>query len=314
MDVAIVGPASHRVVIVSSGLHGVEGFAGSAVQLACLSQPDLLRSSDPLRYIFVHAINPFGFAQLRRVNEDNIDLNRNFLQPGETYTGASEGYRKLDAFLNPPSIPQRDEFFKLMAAWQILRFGMRALKESIAKGQYEFPKGLFFGGEGPAWSTRVIQQHCEQWLAGATRVIHLDIHTGLGKFGDYKLLLTNPNIEQDLAWYQNAYGANVVEALAKPGGTAYQASGVFGSWMQVHFANCEFRAIGAEFGTYGVLRILESLRAENRVHHFANSQSDAYLRAKQELLECFCPAAERWRTRLINSGLRIVQQSVQALS
>ena len=27
----------------------------------------------------IHALNPFGFAHLRRANEDNVDLNRNFV-------------------------------------------------------------------------------------------------------------------------------------------------------------------------------------------------------------------------------------------
>jgi hypothetical protein len=33
--------------------------------------------------VFVHALNPFGFKHHRRVNEDNVDLNRNFLTAEE---------------------------------------------------------------------------------------------------------------------------------------------------------------------------------------------------------------------------------------
>ena len=32
-----------------------------------------------LRQVFVHALNPYGFAWDRRVTEDNVDLNRNFV-------------------------------------------------------------------------------------------------------------------------------------------------------------------------------------------------------------------------------------------
>src|SRR5262245_8496682 len=65
-----------RVLLHSSGLHGVEGFAGSAIQL------QLLRNIPPLAadaaLILVHILNPYGMAWLRRVNENNVDLNRNF--------------------------------------------------------------------------------------------------------------------------------------------------------------------------------------------------------------------------------------------
>lgn len=314
MDVGILGPETGPTIIISSGLHGVEGFAGSAVQLAWLERLSRNPSSaKPIRYVLIHAINPYGFAKRRRVNEENIDLNRNFLIPPEQYAGASDGYRRLNRFLNPASPPSKFELFKLKVIWNIVRYGLPKLKESVACGQYDFPSGLFFGGNGPAWSTQVLQQHCDQWLGSTKRIIHIDIHTGLGKFGSYKLLVTERQPNENLDWYQAAYGAEAVEMLAKPGGTAYQASGVFGTWMQNHFSDCEYRSVGAEFGTYDVVRILAALRAENRAHHYASPDSPMYRKAKEELIECFCPASKQWRDALIESGLKIVEQSAQAL-
>ena len=314
MDVGIVGAASGPTLVISSGLHGVEGFAGSAIQLEWLDQ--FVRSNEnksPIRIVLIHAINPYGFANLRRVNEENIDLNRNFLIPQENYAGASEGYRRLNPFLNPPTSPSKFEFFKLRVLWNILRFGLPKLKESIACGQYEFPQGLFFGGQQAGWSTQVVQRHCDEWLGSTTQVVHVDIHTGLGPFGSYKLLVTDRHPDENLAWYQATYGAETVEMLAKPGGTAYQASGVFGTWMQNHFSNREYHTVGAEFGTYDVVRILAALRAENRAHHYASPESSVYQQAKRELFECFCPTSEHWRAKLIESGKQIIEQSIRAL-
>jgi hypothetical protein len=219
----------------------------------------------------------------------------------------------LNGFLNPTSPPTQFEFFKLKVLWSILRIGIPKLKESVACGQYEFPAGLFYGGQQAGWSTRVIQQHCDEWLASASQIIHIDVHTGLGSFGSYKLLVAESLPNENLTWYQATYGAECVELMANPGGTAYQASGVFGAWMQNHFKDCEYRAVGAEFGTYDVVRILAALRAENRAHHYALPESAAYQQAKQELLECFCPSCVQWREKLVKSGLRIIEQSVQAL-
>ena len=59
---------------------GVEGFAGSAIQIQFLKEriggPELPRSFGVL---LIHALNPYGFAHLRRANECNVDLNRNFV-------------------------------------------------------------------------------------------------------------------------------------------------------------------------------------------------------------------------------------------
>src|SRR3954465_7031883 len=65
-----------RAFIHSCGVHGVEAFAGGAIQLPWLAdnRPVL---SDGGALAFVHPVNPFGMAWTRRVNERNVDLNRN---------------------------------------------------------------------------------------------------------------------------------------------------------------------------------------------------------------------------------------------
>ena len=89
VDVAILrGTNSDRAIIHSSGVHGVEGFAGSAVQCATLQflsqtldksdkNPDHLLPGPTL--IFIHGVNPYGMRHHRRVNENNVDLNRHFI-------------------------------------------------------------------------------------------------------------------------------------------------------------------------------------------------------------------------------------------
>jgi len=68
---------THRVVIIS-GVHGVEGFIGACVQIEAMKRLRRHALSDGVGIVMIHAVNPWGFAHLRRVNEDNIDLNRNF--------------------------------------------------------------------------------------------------------------------------------------------------------------------------------------------------------------------------------------------
>ena len=104
MDVARWGDRDARAsLVVSSGVHGVEGFLGSAIQLAWLRDTarDLNHQPQGIRFVFVHAVNPFGFANQRRFNEENVDLNRNFLSDDSEYRGAPQGYLALNNFLNP---------------------------------------------------------------------------------------------------------------------------------------------------------------------------------------------------------------------
>ena len=57
---------------------GIEGFCGSGCQTGFLTENWKSRLAIDTALVLVHANNPHGFAQ-RRINEDNIDLNRNFI-------------------------------------------------------------------------------------------------------------------------------------------------------------------------------------------------------------------------------------------
>ncbi len=314
IDVAILGSDNAPALVVSSGIHGVEGYFGSAVQLALLERLATATPRKNIRYVLVHALNPYGFAQLRRVNEDNIDLNRNFMPSAAEYAGAPAGYAQLDEFLNPRSPPSRHEPFKAKALWKVLRLGMQPLKEAVAGGQYEYPRGLFFGGKGPSASMRIVEDHCDAWLAAAPQILHIDLHTGLGAHGQPTLLINEGADAPRYGWYAKTFGADPIEPLAQPGGTAYSTSGPWGLWMQRRFPTRDYRFIGAEFGTYNVIRVLGALRAENRAHYFCPPQAAGALRAQQELQECFCPASPVWRRQVVGAALRIMDQGIDALS
>lgn len=313
IDVAFIGnECPEWTLVVTSGLHGVEGFFGSAIQLALLSQFGsgrvLPRNG---RIVLVHAINPFGFHFLRRVNEDNIDLNRNFLLSGQDYAGLPAGYDRLNDFLNPQSPPSRMEPLWLKALALLARAGVPALKVGIVSGQYDYPKGLFFGGRKAARSACIVQSSFRRWLGGAQSAVHIDLHTGLGSFGTYKLLL--PADTTDVEWYRNCFGAELVEETVDENGTAYRSNGNMGRWLNQHLSDLDYRYFNAEFGTYSSLRTLGALRNENRAHFYSPSGSAAHDRAKARIKECFCPRSKKWRTATLRQGLELVDRSIEVL-
>ena len=298
-----------RAVVVSSGLHGVEGLFGSAVQSAWLDGVRAGRIVVPPRtaVVLLHAVNPYGFAWRRRGNERNVDLNRNFLAAGEPYAGAPPLYDRVHRLLNPDTPSSRGELFLARAAWSVWRHGLPAIRSAVAEGQYDHPSALFFGGHGPEASTRLVRERFWDWTRDAAEVVHLDLHTGLGRYADCQILV-EPVHAPHIDWYRARFApAHVVSVVADG---AYTARGVMGAWLGRHAGGRRYRFACVEIGTYSSLRVLRALRSENRAHRFSAPGSGPYERAKRELVECFCPAHERWRREALRRALEVIGRAV----
>jgi hypothetical protein len=313
IDVARAGTEPARgVVIVSSGLHGVEGYFGAAVQLALLADEPLLQTLPRgVGLVLVHALDPFGFAWIRRTNEENVDLNRNFLIPGESYAGSPARYSALDSLLNPRYPPHRHDLFRLWASLAILRHGMSELKQAVAGGQYDFPTGLFFGGHAPAATYRVLNEQLGRWLGDAGHVLQIDFHSGLGRWATYQLLVDVWLEPARFAWSRAHFGARVVHS-DPAASIAYQARGDLAGWLRALFPGRAVDLLCAEFGTYPPLRVLRALRAENQAHFWAPPDHPNTRWAKQQLLEAFVPASPSWRARAVQQGLEIIHRAIAA--
>ena len=314
IDVAIApGIQSERALVISSGLHGVEGFLGSAVQLALLRAWDARRATFPaVRCVFLHGLNPYGFAWCRRVNETNVDLNRNLLLNGESFSGSPAGYSRLNDLLNPQRAPSRREPVTLKFLLAIARYGMPALKQSIASGQYDYPQGLFYGGDRPSRTHEILATHYDRWLAGSSRVVHLDFHTGLGAWATCKLLVDYSLSASQHQRLSRCFGPDAFECTHTPN-VAYSTRGNFGQWCMAQNRGREYLYAAAEFGTYNPLRVLAGLRAENQAHHWGRAKSASTERAKRQLVELFCPCAERWRTQVLERSMELVHHAIDGL-
>lgn len=315
IDVARVGRKdADKLVIVSSGLHGIEGFFGSAVQLAWLDQ---LRCSaglpDSTAVLLLHALNPYGFAWLRRVNENNVDPNRNGLLPHEKFEGSPPGYAELDGLLNPTRPPKRFEPFLPKAAWLIARKGLSALKQAVAAGQYDFPKGLFYGGDQLSQSHQIVKANLARWIAPAKCVLHVDFHTGLGKSGTFKLLAEYGLSEQEHTWLSQYFDASHIEN-AEAKGVAYRVRGGLGSWCRWLLNDVQYTYLCAEFGTYSPIKVIAGLRAENRAVHWGKPDAPQTKQAKTRLKELFCPASETWRSQALCSGVQLIQSATKSVT
>lgn len=302
-----------RALVVSSGTHGVEGYFGGAVQL------DLLRGEVGRRelrghesIVLLHGVNPWGFAHKRRVDHQGIDLNRNFRKAGDRYTGAPEGYRRLEAMLNPATAPGGFDPWLLTAAAELARYGFNELKDAIAQGQYEFPHGLFFGGAGPSRSYELLAEALPPLLGGAQRVLHLDLHTGSGKWGTYVHAADLPAASPRVAELRSELGADKIQAFDKSG-VLYQINGALGPWLEALMPETRYDTTLTEFGTYHNLRVLAGMRYENRILRHAAHDPALRAKAAAEMLELFCPADPAWRRACIEQARDAVQRAANAI-
>ncbi len=314
IDAAISpNPEAHRVLVVSSGLHGAEGPFGSAVQLAVMGRWAMSPPPTEVRYVFLHALNPHGYAWGRRVDADNVDPNRNFLLPGEEYYGSPATYRTFDRLLNPKTPPGRFDLFMPQAWLAVLWHGVPALKQALVGGQYDFPKGIFFGGHGPTATHKALRDRLRGWIGPADDVLHLDFHTGLGRFGTYMLLLDAPVSDRQRDRMDRWFGPGTHEE-DDPRKTSYVPRGGFGPWCVTQKFAPEYLYSVVEFGTYGLIKMLAGLRQENRSVHWGRPGHRWSDRARARLRRLFCPESPEWRRLVVAQGINVVQRGAAGLA
>ena len=277
MSLSLPGANTQRALVVSSGIHGVEGFLGSAIQ--CCLLEEWAHAPPPIRCVLLHALNPFGFAWRRRVNETNVDLNRNLLLEGEPFSGSPSVYAELDGLLNPKRGPSRWKPLTPQLLAALARYGMPRLKQALATGQYDYPLGLFYGGDRPSRTSEILSTHFDRWLGSAGQVMHLDFHTGLGDWATFKLL-----VDQRLSTAQSKrlsdwFGSGSFEVVSAEG-VAYTARGTLGQWCVAHNPTRDYVYAAAEFGTYRLVQVLAGLREENQAHHWCDPGDAAVERSK----------------------------------
>jgi hypothetical protein len=311
VDTAYLGPdAPEALLVVSSGIHGVEGFAGSAIQHQLLDeQLDGLALGPAAGVLVVHALNPAGFARLRRVNEANVDLNRNFVRHPDEHL-PNPDYEALDAAINPERLDAESE---ADSRRRLLAFahdhGFARLQEVLTRGQYVRPSGVQFGGERAEPSNRILRDVVARETRGARRVAWVDLHTGLGPYGEVEMITEcppeHPACRRGRAWWGE-------RAKSTRGGGSVSAP-LHGTMErgveQALGPDCELTAFGAEFGTYEPTRVFWAMRADNWLHRHGDPESEQGHAIKAEILEVFRPADRAWQERVLSGAARVLEQA-----
>lgn len=314
-DVAALGPAeAENVLVMMSGTHGVEGFAGSAIQTGILSTEPADALGPGVRLVMIHALNPFGFAFLRRTNEDNVDLNRNFVDHDQP-PPVDRDYERIASLLAPRSIAAPAKLWaSLMLLWFRLSYGQDKLQRVVTQGQYLHPDGLFYGGRAATWSNRALHEIVARHLAGAARVMIIDMHTGLGPYGEAEIIMNDPAHDPAYRRAVDCWGVAQVKSTESGESVSAHLSGTVKLAFARMLDGVELTSVGLEFGTAPPLEVFRALREENWLFHHGREDHPQAARIKRQFLKAFYPDDELWRQKIWAQGAATARRALAALA
>ena len=315
IDVAFVGADdAQRILVISSGTHGVEGFAGSGLQTRLLKEGIGSRLPTGISLLLIHAINPYGMAHLRRFTEDNVDLNRNFRVHAEPLP-RNPPYEKLADAIAPQSLsfwPEVSSWSRLL--WFRLTAGKAALQAAVSGGQYSHPNGLFYGGTFDTWSNKTVRSIVRRYLSHTNQVVVIDVHTGLGEFGSAEVILNVP--EDSIVYHRalNIWGPTLVKTTATNKSVSTHLDASLKLAIPGMLPEAEVTAVSLEFGTISLMEVFKSLRAENWLHHHGGASHPKAFELKMCLLRAFYPDSVEWEASVWNQGKQVIERALLKLS
>jgi Protein of unknown function (DUF2817) len=338
LDIAALGDvAAPKRVLLSSGVHGVEGYCGSGIQITVLQNAALLASAQAagITLIFAHAVNPHGFSFRRRATQENVDLNRNF-QDFSKPLPVNADYDVAAPLLFPEVWPPEASNQAAIGAL-IAQRGMPWLQQAISGGQYHDPQGIFYGGTAPTWSNGALRRLLATHCASAAKLAWIDLHTGLGPnghgermfgYGVEKFQSGDPAsqaIEQSNkqakkqatlatanAWWSNN-GATPLTSTEDGTSVSAALTGTISDVGAQECPNTDIVKMTIEYGTVPPLGVLQAMRADqwNQLH----PQAPAALREanSRAMFKAFFTDTDEWKAAVLAQGVQAVQQAIDGL-
>lgn len=314
VDTAYLGPTdAPNLVVIASGTHGVEGYAGAACQFNFMRTYANQPHHPGVGFLLVHAVNPWGYFHDRRVTHEGVDLNRNFIEDFSTPPepgGYAEFHRRLVTNFRPLPAGIWNELGLLRCA--ISKKSRAAMQAAITTGQYQHPDGLFYGGSSPSQSRHAWEQIVRHHAGARDCAFLLDIHTGLGRPGTGELISYLPESSADFqemgSWFDGE-----LRSMQSGASVSTAVEGTLTAGFDRMLA-CQSYAIGLEFGTCAVLRVMNALRYDHWTHHQAATPSTKQrLRARERMKRGFCLDTPDWHRQITTRFDQVINQVMAGL-
>lgn len=318
MDVALDGPAdAQNLLIVSSACHGVEGYCGSGVQVFATHDAEWRAKARAagVAVLYIHALNPHGFSHVRRVTNENVDLNRNF-QDFSQPLPVNAAYAEIHDLLLPAQWPPTTENNAAIADY-IARNGQLKFQAAVSQGQHQFADGLFFGGTAPTWSNTTLREVLRSYGRQAKRIAWIDLHTGLGPSGVGERIFACKDdkaaFERAKAWW-DPKGETRITSIYDGSSTSAFLTGLM--WMAAYqeCPQAEYTGIAMEYGTLPFTEVSQALRADHWLHKHPDAPAEQHVAIKQQLMDAFYTDTDAWRGQIISQARQAMFQAVDGLS
>lgn len=312
-DVVLDGPTdAQALLVVISGVHGAEGYCGSALQTGMLqggADGSLPRPSE-VAVLHVHAINPHGFSFGRRVTQEGIDLNRNFIDFSADLP-RNPGYDALHDLLLPDTWPAPPEVEQALQTYR-MQHGDRAYQQAVTLGQHTHPDGLFYGGQAPAWSHRTFREILRRHACRARWLGSIDLHTGLGPYGVGERIFAS--FDADALPLATAWWGPMTSVQA---GTSNSVPMKGPIQVALHQECPQAHHVGMclEFGTVPLADMMQALRGDHWLHRQTEPVAEPLRKAiRQTLRAAFYPEHDAWKATVWQQGAQAYRQALQGLA
>ncbi|MFZ2413391.1 MAG: M14 family metallopeptidase [Candidatus Cryosericum sp.] len=303
-----------HMLLITTGEHGIEGFAGSAILELAIREILPMLDPEMTSLCLVHAINPWGMKHEQRTNAANVDLNRNFIVSWDGAARDSDGYGSLRSIFQPQGPMPSVQWNRLLVASQVMRLAVTGksgkLRQALLAGQYDEPAGLYYGGTEWQPETRVMRRLYDDCLNAVPHLVHVDLHTGYGPRDRMSVVNSGLDPVPSIQWAKRIDYSNVVAATSQE---FYRIEGDMIDYMyrtrETSAPTSKMYATCFEFGCLGdslpaQINSLWCAIASNRLRQqYAVSEAIAG-EVRRLWREAYCPSDPSWEKHAHRDALR----------
>ena len=300
-----------NLIVLTTGVHGMEGYIGSVMLDVFFEEIYTELDKKDTGVLVIANVNPYGMKYMRRYNENNVDLNRNFIMDWERFDlSSNKDYPKVQSFLEPKgkigNAFWHEVGFYLSLAKEAIFTGADVISDALLTGQYESPQGVYYGGTGDEASTKYLKGVFNDCLDGEyENIVHIDIHSGYGP--RYNMVIFN-SVYETMTEAETKKAFNYDYVISHDSESFYATTGDTTDYFyrlaeskntdKELFSTCfEFGTIGDEF--FDTILSLKYTVDENRNHWYHTENSTSAEVVKENYYELFYPTEKEWREKTV---------------
>ena len=289
-----------NLILLTTGVHGMEGYIGSVMLDVFFEEMYPTLDTTNTGVLIVANVNPYGMKYMRRYNENNVDLNRNFIEDWDNFDlSSNKEYPKVVNVLQPEgkmgNALWHETAFYLSLAKEAIFTGADTISDALLTGQYEYAEGVYYGGNGDEKSTTYLKGVFNDCLESEyENIIHVDIHSGYGP--RYNMVIFN-SVQDPTSEADSKAQLGYDYIIAQDSEDFYRLAKSKNSDKTLYSTCFEFGTIGDSF--FDSILSLKYTVDENRQHRFPTNNKVTEKIVRENYYELFYPTETEWRTKTI---------------